>query len=161
MAAGMFGASSAEDVVSLSAWRVLTGLGIGGMLAATNAAVAEVSNLARRNLAVVLMAGGYPVGAVIGGAISAQLLRPMTGARCSSSAGSSPCSSCRWCCGARRNPSPSSPSAAARARSARINATLARMGHRARERAARSRSRARACRSRRLFAPALAGALRR
>jgi benzoate transport len=75
MATGMFGASSAYDVVSLSAWRVLTGLGIGGMLATTNAAVAEVSSLARRNLAVVLMAGGYPVGAVIGGAISAELLR--------------------------------------------------------------------------------------
>ena len=74
MAIGMFGASSAHGVVTLSCWRVLTGLGIGGMLAATNAAVAEASNLARRNLAVVLMAGGYPVGAIIGGTIAAQLL---------------------------------------------------------------------------------------
>ncbi len=75
MAIGMFGASSANGIASLCGWRVLTGLGIGGMLAATNAAVAEASSLGRRNLAVVLMAGGYPVGAIIGGAISAQLLR--------------------------------------------------------------------------------------
>lgn len=74
MAAGMFGASLSQDVYQLCGWRVLTGIGIGGMLAATNAAVAEVSNLARRNLAVVLMAGGYPVGAIIGGSISAKLL---------------------------------------------------------------------------------------
>jgi benzoate transport len=74
MAAGMFAASTAHDVASLSAWRVLTGLGIGGMLATTNAAVAEVSNSARRSLCVVLMAGGYPVGAIIGGSISAALL---------------------------------------------------------------------------------------
>lgn len=75
MAAGMFLASTAHDVQSLSMWRVLTGLGIGGMLAATNAAVAEASNAARRNLCVVIMAGGYPVGAIIGGSISAMLLK--------------------------------------------------------------------------------------
>jgi benzoate transport len=75
MAAGMFLASTAHNVTDLSMWRVLTGLGIGGMLAATNAAVAEVANAARRNLCVVLMAGGYPVGAIIGGSISAELLK--------------------------------------------------------------------------------------
>jgi benzoate transport len=74
MATGMAGASTSGSVEALSLWRVLTGLGIGGMLAATNAAVAEVSNLRRRNLAVVLMAGGYPIGAIIGGSISAWLL---------------------------------------------------------------------------------------
>jgi benzoate transport len=75
MALGMYLASTAQGIAALSAWRVLTGLGIGGMLAATNAAVAEVSNAARRNLCVVLMAGGYPVGAIIGGSISAALLQ--------------------------------------------------------------------------------------
>ena len=74
MASGMLGASSAPDVTVLSLWRVLTGLGIGGMLAATNAAVAEAANARRRALCVVLMAGGYPVGSVIGGSISAVLL---------------------------------------------------------------------------------------
>lgn len=74
MACGMLGASAAYDLTSLSAWRVLTGLGIGGMLAATNAAVAEAANARHRSLCIVLMAGGYPVGSVIGGSISAMLL---------------------------------------------------------------------------------------
>lgn len=75
MAMGMFGAATAHDVVTLSGWRLFTGLGIGGMLAATNAAVAEASSTARRPLAVVLMAGGYPIGTVVGGSVSAVLLR--------------------------------------------------------------------------------------
>lgn len=74
MTVGMLGAATAHDVVTLSAWRVLTGLGIGGMLAATNAAVAEAANNKHRSLAVVLMAAGYPVGTIIGGSISAVLL---------------------------------------------------------------------------------------
>jgi benzoate transport len=75
MAIGMIGASSAGGIVILSAWRLLTGIGIGGMLAATNAAVAEVSSAKRRPLSIVLMAAGYPVGTVVGGSISALLLR--------------------------------------------------------------------------------------
>lgn len=75
MAAGMLGASSSHDVVTLSGWRLFTGLGIGGMLAATNAAVAEVSNAKHRHLCVVLMASGYPIGTIVGGSISAVLLR--------------------------------------------------------------------------------------
>ena len=75
MATGMLGASSATGVAMLSGWRLLTGLGIGGMLATTNAAVAEVANVQRRPLCVVLMAAGYPVGTIIGGSISAVLLK--------------------------------------------------------------------------------------
>ncbi len=74
MTLGMLGAASANGIETLSAWRVLTGLGIGGMLAATNAAVAEAANAKHRSLAVVLMAAGYPVGTIIGGSISAVLL---------------------------------------------------------------------------------------
>ena len=74
MTIGMLGAASAGNVTVLMLWRVLTGLGIGGMLAATNAAVAEAANAQRRSLAVVLMAAGYPVGTIIGGSISAVLL---------------------------------------------------------------------------------------
>ncbi len=71
---GMFGASTASGVVSLSAWRVGTGLGLGGMLAATNAATAEAANGRFRAFCIVLMAAGYPLGNVIGGSIAAQLL---------------------------------------------------------------------------------------
>ena len=74
IALGMFGASTATGVVSLSAWRVGTGLGLGGMLAATNAATAEVANGRFRSLCVVMMAAGYPLGNVIGGSVAAQLL---------------------------------------------------------------------------------------
>lgn len=75
MTAGMLGAASAPDVQILSGWRLLTGLGIGGMLASTNAAVAEAANAKRRALCVVLMAAGYPLGTIIGGSIAAILLQ--------------------------------------------------------------------------------------
>lgn len=71
---GMLGAASSAGIWQLSLWRVLTGLGIGGMLAATNAAVAEAANARHRSLAVVLMAAGYPVGTIFGGSASALLL---------------------------------------------------------------------------------------
>ncbi|WP_294289250.1 MFS transporter [uncultured Sphingomonas sp.] len=74
MTLGMLAAATARDVYTLSIWRVLTGLGIGGMLASTNAAVAEAANAKHRSLAVVLMAAGYPVGTIVGGSVSAVLL---------------------------------------------------------------------------------------
>lgn len=74
MVIGMGLASTANDVPILSAYRLFTGLGIGGMLAATNAIVAECANARRRNLAVAIMAGGYPMGAIIGGSIASWLL---------------------------------------------------------------------------------------
>ena len=74
MAAGMFGASMAGGVPTLLAWRLLTGLGIGGMLASINAAVAELSSRRWRSLAVSMMVIGYPVGGVIGGTVVQRLL---------------------------------------------------------------------------------------
>lgn len=75
MTAGMLLAATAHDVYSLSLWRVVTGLGIGGILATTNPVAAEYASAKRRALSVSLMAIGYPVGAVLGGAFSAWLLR--------------------------------------------------------------------------------------
>ena len=74
MAVGMFLASQASNVEVLSAYRFGTGLGIGGMLASVNAMTAEFSNLRRRNLAVTVMAAGYPVGVIVGGSIASVLL---------------------------------------------------------------------------------------
>lgn len=74
MASGMALAPSAGDIVMLSIIRLGTGLGIGGMLACTNAMVAEFANGRNRALAVALMAAGYPLGAVVGGSIASQLL---------------------------------------------------------------------------------------
>jgi len=67
MAVGMYFAHSAQDVWMLTVWRFITGLGIGGMLAATNAVVAESTNKSSRSLAMALYVIGYPLGGVIGG----------------------------------------------------------------------------------------------
>ena len=74
MAVGMFGAGHAYAVPELLAWRLLTGLGIGGTLAAINAAAAEVSNRRWRSPALALMVIGYPLGGVVGGLFVQKLL---------------------------------------------------------------------------------------
>lgn len=74
MALGMFMVPTTHGLVTLSIWRVFTGLGIGGMLAVTNAMAAEFSNTRRRDLSVTLMSCGYPLGAVVGGMIAQRLL---------------------------------------------------------------------------------------
>src|SRR5665213_2223237 len=75
MTAGRIMANRAKGVYDLSVWRVVTGFGIGGMLAAINAVAAEFSSVRRRSLNVSLMAIGYPIGAVVGGSIAALLLK--------------------------------------------------------------------------------------
>ncbi len=67
MALGMYLAHSAASVMSLTIYRLFTGLGIGGMLASTNAVVAETTNKASRSYAMALYVIGYPIGGVIGG----------------------------------------------------------------------------------------------
>jgi MFS family permease len=71
----MLMATTVTGLVDLSIWRIITGLGIGGMLAAINAVAAEFSNTRRRHLSVSLMSIGYPVGAVLGGIVAARLLQ--------------------------------------------------------------------------------------
>ncbi len=75
MSAGMYLATTASGVGVLSVYRVITGLGIGGTLAAINAVAAEFSNARTRNLSVSIMSIGYPIGAVVGGIIVTQLLK--------------------------------------------------------------------------------------
>jgi len=67
MAVGMWMAHAAAGVTELTVWRFITGLGIGGMLAATNAVVAETTSRSSRSLAMALYVIGYPLGGVIGG----------------------------------------------------------------------------------------------
>jgi benzoate transport len=74
MALGMICTPYAASIDALAATRLFTGLGIGGMLATTNALVAEYANDRWRAAAVALMAAGYPLGAVAGGAIASALL---------------------------------------------------------------------------------------
>ena len=68
--AAMFDYTLDVRLADLSMWRIVTGLGIGGMLAAINAVVAEFSNTKRRDLNVAIMSIGYPVGAALGGFIT-------------------------------------------------------------------------------------------
>lgn len=71
---GMFLASQAQSITFLSGVRLITGLGIGGILASINAMAAEFSNARNRNLCVTLMATGYPIGIIVGGSIASVLL---------------------------------------------------------------------------------------
>lgn len=74
MSVGMFAASLAANVPTLSVIRFLTGIGIGGMLSSTSAMVAEFSNDRRRGLNVVLNIAGYSTGAILGGLVAKALL---------------------------------------------------------------------------------------
>ncbi len=74
MSLGMIATGFSRGVGDLAAYRVLTGLGIGGMLASLNTIVAEYASHRRRDLAVSLLQAGYPIGATIGGIIAAYLI---------------------------------------------------------------------------------------
>ncbi|WOI36384.1 MFS transporter [Alteromonas sp. CI.11.F.A3] len=78
MTLGMFLAAYVTTVNQLLIVRFLTGLGIGGMLASTNAMVAEFANQRFRHFCVILMATGYPIGAIIGGSVVSVLLETQT-----------------------------------------------------------------------------------
>ena len=74
MTTGMAATSQVGTLGQLTATRLFTGLGIGGMLAVTNALAAEYSNDRWRHTAVAVMAAGYPVGGIVGGALAAKVL---------------------------------------------------------------------------------------
>jgi benzoate transport len=75
MAIGMYFCSHARDLGDLRQWRFITGLGIGGMLAAINAAAAEFSNDRMRKFWVALMTIGYPLGNILAAFIIAPMLK--------------------------------------------------------------------------------------
>ena len=72
--AGMLLSALATQPGQLGALRVLTGLGIGGMLASLSVITAEYSSDRWRSTNVSLQATGYPVGATLGGSIAALLI---------------------------------------------------------------------------------------
>lgn len=74
MALGMAATAHVTSISQLAAFRFLTGIGIGGMLACTNAMVAEYASDRWRGAAVAVMAAGYPMGAIGGGAFATSLL---------------------------------------------------------------------------------------
>jgi MFS transporter, AAHS family, 4-hydroxybenzoate transporter len=66
--------SQAHSFGAFAALRFLTGLALGGLLAAIVPLVAEQFPSQQRSAAVTVMFIGYPLGAVVGGAITAQLI---------------------------------------------------------------------------------------
>src|SRR5690606_37180625 len=74
MVIGMYSVTLTSSLYVLCFWRVLTGVGIGGMLAAIHAQAAEFSNNRYRAAVIAAMSAGYPIGGVVGGFIVSRLL---------------------------------------------------------------------------------------
>ena len=75
MTGGMLMVPTVSTAVQLSIWRVLIGLGIGGILACINAVVAEFSSIKRRGMCISIMVIGYPLGGTFGGMAASHLLQ--------------------------------------------------------------------------------------
>ncbi|NYH51577.1 benzoate transport [Nocardiopsis arvandica] len=73
-ASGMLLSSAAQDAAQLGLLRVLTGLGVGAMLASANVISSESANRRWRGLAVSLNSTGYAVGATAGGLLAVLLV---------------------------------------------------------------------------------------
>ncbi len=71
---GLLGSALSQGVWDLAFWRLITGLGIGAMLAAVTSMTAEFANARHRSLCVSIMAIGYPAGAMLGGIFAAWLV---------------------------------------------------------------------------------------
>jgi MFS transporter, AAHS family, 4-hydroxybenzoate transporter len=75
----LFGLSSmlttlSSDMAALAVWRLITGLGLGGVLPNLIATTNEVGSPRHKNMLVMLMFCGFPLGATIGGLVSAPLI---------------------------------------------------------------------------------------
>lgn len=64
---GLFLSATATSATELGLWRVVTGLGIGGILVGTNVLSAEYASRKHRGLAISIYAAGYGIGASLGG----------------------------------------------------------------------------------------------
>lgn len=85
-ATGMLMTYYAYSAQSIAIWRVVTGLGVGGILPCTNVIVSEYANRKWRGLAIAIYASGFGIGAMIGG-ISAVSLQDAYGWRAVFAAG--------------------------------------------------------------------------
>ena len=72
---GMILSAYTQSQLQLLALRFVTGVGIGGMLATLTALVSEYSNDKRRGICMGLLQSGYPLGALFGGMIAAQIIQ--------------------------------------------------------------------------------------
>ncbi|MET9514871.1 MFS transporter [Streptomyces sp. NPDC002994] len=73
-AVGMLLSSVSQSPVQLGALRVLTGVGIGGVLAGSNVIAGEYASRRWRGLAVSLNSTGYAIGATVGGLLAVGMI---------------------------------------------------------------------------------------
>lgn len=66
-ALGMLGSALIEHYQTLAFWRMITGLGVGGILVGTNVLTSEYSSRKWRSFAISVYAAGFGIGAVLGG----------------------------------------------------------------------------------------------
>ena len=72
-AIGMFGSALSPTALALGICRVITGLGVGGILVGTNVIVSEYSSRKWRSLAISIFASGFGIGALLGGTFAVAL----------------------------------------------------------------------------------------
>lgn len=72
-AVGMLGSAFIAQYEMLGFWRVITGLGVGGILVGTNVITSEYSSKKWRSFAISVYAAGFGIGAVLGGMFSVML----------------------------------------------------------------------------------------
>lgn len=73
-ALGLFLSTTANSAVELGLWRIVTGLGVGGILASATVITSEYANARRRGMAVSIFTAGYGLGATLGGMGATQLI---------------------------------------------------------------------------------------
>ncbi|WP_258804557.1 MFS transporter [Pseudarthrobacter sp. NS4] len=73
-ALGLFLSTTANSAFELGLWRVVTGLGVGGILASATVITSEYASVRRRGMAISIFTAGYGVGATLGGMGATQLI---------------------------------------------------------------------------------------
>lgn len=71
---GLTMSALADSFTELLLWRLVTGIGVGGILACVTVVVSEFSNLRFRGLAISIYSAGYGLGASLCGVLAAQLI---------------------------------------------------------------------------------------
>lgn len=71
---GLVLSATAQSAGQLGVWRLITGIGIGGILACITVVISEFSNNKNRGMAMSIYAAGYGIGASLGGFGAAQLI---------------------------------------------------------------------------------------
>ncbi|SDR77646.1 benzoate transport [Brevibacterium sandarakinum] len=71
---GLFLSATATSATELGIWRIVTGLGIGGILVGTNVICAEYASRKRRGLVISIYTAGYGIDAAVGGSVMVSLI---------------------------------------------------------------------------------------